>query len=279
MTTEKPLIILIKEALSQGTLNIPVFHTVAVKLQEILAHDSFTINEVTDLISADQALAAQVLKIANSPYYAGLTEITTINNAVVRLGSQEVANIAMLATQRDTYKTVNPQFREIMQSLWHHAIGCAAGSKWLAKRIGSPEIAPEAFMAGLLHDVGKLFLLKAIEQVSCHSTSSVPISYSLINEILQAMHEDEGYAVMKRWNLPEIYRDIARHHHTDDWDTNNQLLAIVRLANKACIKLGVGMDSADIVLLLTPEAEVLGIQEITLAELEIKIEDAVQSIT
>ena len=89
MTTEKPLIVLIKEALAQGTLNIPVFHSVAVKLQEILGGNSFTIKEVTDLITADQALATQVLRVANSPFYAGLTEITTINNAVIRLGSQD----------------------------------------------------------------------------------------------------------------------------------------------------------------------------------------------
>jgi hypothetical protein len=84
---------------------------------------------------------------------------------------------------------------------------------------------------------------------------------------------------MQKWNMPETYCTVARDHHTDGWDQGNALLAIVRLVNLTCKKLGVHISpDPALVLFACPEAQVLGIREITLAELEIVIEDAIKQI-
>jgi HD-like signal output (HDOD) protein len=89
------------------------------------------------------------------------------------------------------------------------------------------------------------------------------------------MHEEVGYNLMRSWSLPEAYATIAKQHHSAEFDSTNTLLVVVRLANEACRKVGKDFrEHAEISLISCPEVQVLGIKEITLAELEIVVEDA-----
>jgi len=276
MTTEKPLIRLIQERLEGNLQELPVFHTVAVKLQQLLATRSFEIDDVIELISEDQSLSGRVLKVANSSYYAGLTKIATIKDSIIRLGAQEIANMAMLASQFEFYNSPNETLNRMMQNLWGHALACGVGAKWLTRKAGYPGMAAEAFMGGLMHDIGSLALLKVLDDILKSNETSVHFSDQLINEIIEAMHEDVGYALMKAWNFPDFYCDIAHTHHADEFDHSNILLVAVRLSNLACKKLGRSLQPADptISIFSAPEAHFLGLKEIALAELEIIIEDA-----
>ena len=276
MTTEKPLVRLIQERLEGNLQELPVFHTVAVKLQQLLATRSFEIDDVIELISEDQSLSGRVLKVANSSYYAGLTKIATIKDSIIRLGAQEIANMAMLASQFEFYNSPNETLNRMMQNLWGHALACGVGAKWLTRKAGYPGMAAEAFMGGLMHDIGSLALLKVLDDILKSNETSVHFSDQLINEIIEAMHEDVGYALMKAWNFPDFYCDIAHTHHADEFDHSNILLVSVRLSNLACKKLGRSLQPADptISIFSAPEAHFLGLKEIALAELEIIIEDA-----
>jgi len=275
MTTEKPLVELIRERLAGDLSDLPVFHSVAVKLQQMLVSRDFRMEEVIRLISEDQSLAGQVLKVGNSSYYTGLSKVTTIKDAVVRLGAQEIANLVMMATQVEMYRSSNPVLENAMQRLWDHAISCATGAKWLALKTGYPSLATEAFMGGLLHDIGKLAIIKALDEILKTGGTRANVSEILINEILDTMHEDVGQRLMLSWSLPEIYCSIAINHHRPDFDGNDMLLVIVRLANLACRKVGKDLRPYPGVSLFgAPEAQFLGIKEIALAELEIIVEDA-----
>ncbi len=276
MTTEKPLVRLIQERLEGDLQELPVFHTVAVKLQQLLSSRSFEIDDVIELISEDQSLSGRVLKVANSSYYAGLNKIATIKDAIIRLGAQEIANMAMLASQFEFYNSPNEVLNRLMQSLWGHALACAVGAKWLTRKAGYPGMASEAFMGGLMHDIGSLALLKVLDDIQKNKESSVLFSDQLISEIIEAMHEEVGFNLMKAWNFPDFYCDIAKNHHAAEFDQSNILLISVRLANLTCKKLGRSIYPADptISLFSAPEAHFLGLKEIALAELEIIIEDA-----
>lgn len=278
MTKETSIVELIKTRLASGTLSVPVFHAVALKLQQVLARPEFSVEEVHQLINADPGLASQVLRCANSAFYAGLSKVSTIKEAIVRLGSREVANLAMLTTQQDLYRSDDAKYNAIMQTLWKHAFCCAAGSKWLAQKAGFAGQAQEAFLAGLLHDIGKLFLLKAMEEVCRGDAQRGNASASVLGEVLLTLHVEQGHELMVQWHLPEIYCDVVARHHEEQWDHGNVLLAIVRLANIACRKLGVGIrQDPTLLLFASPEAQALGLKEIALAELEIVIEDALNT--
>jgi len=89
------------------------------------------------------------------------------------------------------------------------------------------------------------------------------------------MHEEVGYNLMRSWSLPETYANISIQHHKAEYDTANILLTVVRLANEACRKVGKDiMEHSEIALIACPEVQALGVKEITLAELEIVVEDA-----
>jgi HD-like signal output (HDOD) protein len=97
-------------------------------------------------------------------------------------------------------------------------------------------------------------------------------------EVLESpLHTEQGYRLMTQWNLPQPYCVIARDHHNTHWDSNNNLLVIVRLVDQACRKIGLGINpDSTIIPAMTPEAHSLGLTEIQLAELEIALEDTCQ---
>lgn len=272
---EKPLIELIRDHLQGDLQNLPVFNSVAVKLQQMLTRRDFRMEDVIEMISEDQSLASQVLKVANSSYYAGLSSIATIKDAIVRLGAQEVANMVMMASQFELYRSKDEYLNSSMQKLWMHSLACATGARWLAKKAGYVNLAAECFMAGLLHDIGQLALLKVLDDIHRNNESKIAFSNTLISEILIRMHEDVGHQLLKSWSLPEAYCSVAANHHKEDFDGADILLLIVRLSDKACKRIGKSLHpDASLSLVSSPEAHYLGTKEITLAELEIILEDA-----
>lgn len=275
MTTDKPIVALIQEHLKEDLSNLPVFSSVAVRLQQALSSRDFTIDNVLELISEDQSLASNILRVANSSYYAGLSKVAVIKDAIVRLGAQEIANMAMMASQFETYQSTDEILNKNMLLLWEHALSCAVGAKWLARKAGYPEIASEAFMGGLLHDIGKLALLKVMDDICRSGECKFNLTEPLVKEILTTMHEEVGYNLMRSWNLPESYAAISIQHHTAEFDSSNVLLVTVRLSNMACKKVGKDIiPEPELSLALLPEVHTLGIKEISLAELEIVVEDA-----
>ncbi|MBU5635430.1 HDOD domain-containing protein [Geomonas sp. Red69] len=275
MNQQTSIVEVIKARLAEGSLSIPVFHVVAIRLQQALARPDFDIKEVHQLLNADPGIATGVLRAANSAFYAGLTKVSTIREAIIRLGANEVANLAMVTTQQDLYRSNDTRYNAVMQTLWKHSFCCAVGSKWLAQKVGFAAQAQEAFLGGLLHDLGKLFLLKCMEEVGREQHFNGVTSQAVLREVLSTLHVEQGYQLMVQWQMPQIYCDIVAGHQQERWDQGNVLLAMVRLANLACRKLGIGMNRDPSVLLFASgEAQVLGLKETALAELEIVIEDA-----
>ena len=278
MTQQTSIVEVIKERVASGTLTIPVFHAVALKLQQVLARPEYDIKEVHQLLNADPAIATRVLRAANSSFYAGLSKVNTIREAIIRLGSKEVANLAMVTTQRDLYRSENIKFNAIMQTLWKHSFCCAMGSRWLAQKVGFGGQSQEAFLGGLLHDLGKLFLLKCLEDLSREERFNGGVIQPVLKEVLSTMHVEQGHQLMVQWHLPQIYADIVAGHQQERWDQGNVLLAMVRLSNLTCRKLGVGLNRDPSVLLFaSAEAQILGLKETALAELEIIVEDTAHS--
>ena len=256
---------------------IQVFHAVAFKLQQVLATPDYSIEAVTQLIMTDPRLASQVLRMANSVFYGGLSKVATIRDAIVRMGAREVANIAMVATQQELYRSSDPRINKTMKTLWEHAVCTAIGSRWLAGKTGFAPLAQEAFLAGLLHDIGKLYLLKVLEEGTRTTAVGKVLTHEMVAEVLNSLHVEQGVALMRKWNLPEIYCDVIREHHLDHWKQDRPLLALVRLVNLSCNRLGIGIDPpATQETFDTPEARLLGVSETILADLETTIKEAAQ---
>ena len=269
------LLEIINTKLQEDQSLLPVFDPTALKIQQELEKPDADLKKIERLILAEQALTGQVLKTANSAFYKGLTKVKTIREAAVRLGTGELFNIVMLAAQKKHFHASDPRERKQMEALWRHAIGTAIGGQWLAKALGFESIANEAFTAALLHDVGKLLLHSVLTSLRNNPKIDFNPSQNLISEVLDNFHTQYGHKLLETWNLPESYCLVARDHHLEDVDKDNKLLLLIRLANMACHKLGIGpCHDPDISLPATAEANALGISEIGLAKLEIKLEDS-----
>lgn len=274
MQNEVSLTDVIQQQLESGSAVLPVFSPIAQRIQKETSCEEPDFHLIEQLIVKDPALASEVLKMANSSVYRGLSEITSIRNAIVRLGANEVANIVTLVTNENNFRSKDPFMHKTMRKLWGHSLACAVGAQLIAKKSGLLEMAQEAFFAALLHDIGKLLIIKIIDDVMSSNQMVIHLSGSLLDDALDRLHAECGYTLMVQWNLPGKYIEIARNHHEEKYDIKNLLLVIVRLVNKACRKMGLGLRyDPSIALITTTEFQLLNLNDIDIAELEIKLED------
>jgi HD-like signal output (HDOD) protein len=273
--TTKPFKKIIEEHLASGETQLPAFDKTALKIQQETTKPAPDIDVIRELIREDQALTAQVLKMANTAFFRGLSKVETVRDAIVRLGIEQISNIVLLVTQKPIFKSGNRHVREFMEKLWRHSVGTALASAWLAKKSGYTQIATQAFIAGLLHDIGKLFLLTVMESIREKKVHQFNPTKEFVTEIMDSLHTEQGWLLIQNWNLPEAYCLAARDHHAEIFDNRNTLLLLVRMADLTCNKMGIGLREPDEqILVATPEAVTLGLSEVDLAELEIMLEDA-----
>ncbi len=274
MAQQASIIEIIKQQIKKEE-SLPVLSPKAMNIQKEATSEDPDFKVLARLIRMDPTLTSQVLKTANSPFYRGLGNVNTINDAVIRLGQDEMVNIVMKVLHQENFRSSHPLIRPYQIRLWNHSVSCAIGSLWTVKYLSVEELISRAFIAGLLHDIGKLYLLTAIEKIFKSKTATFKPPPQLIDKILSNLHSAMGYNLLTKWHLPLQYRTIARDHHTDEYDHSNMLLLIVRLVDAVCIKIennGSKTDLAGIV--SSREADILGMPEIGVAELEIALEDA-----
>lgn len=252
----------LKQLLSEQPLDLPVFHPVAIELMLIVSDPYSDVDDIIRVINEDQALTAHVLKMANSSAYMGLVKTETIKEAVVRLGARQITSLAVAASQASLYKSDNIVVNAMMRELWQHSLVCALGSWWVARNTGHQSIIDHAYLAGLLHDIGKLYLLKAMERIVENNELQIEMDRDLLMDVFKEMHVEQGCRIMDHWNLPLIYRSVVANHHAEHYDHVDSLLSIVRLVNKVSIKINLSLneesDQADNDL---PECNLLDMDE------------------
>lgn len=276
MNQDKPFLDILKEHVVSGKAKLPAFDRTGIIIQQEMAKSDPDMQVIEKQILRDPALTSQLLKAANSPFYRGMQEVTTVRNAIVRLGLTEISNLVTLLTQRKSFVADDPFAAAYMQTLWLHSVACALGAKWIARECRLPSKMSEAFFAGLLHDIGKAFLLIAIADLKKTQQINDTVPQSFLEEALDSLHPALGAQLLKVWNLPEVYCQVARLHHADNFEDQDILLPMVSLANKVLAKAGIGMKHMpDLDLATSPEAVLLDLSEIKIAELEVTVEDFV----
>lgn len=230
--------------------------------------------QIKCLCASDPALACHLFRAANSSFFMGLNQTRSFDQAITRLGQDQARDVlrqVCLANQTGERGALIPRY---LPPLWQHAVGCAVGAEWLADRCGYQSLAQEAYLAGLLHDIGKLFLLASLQEIAASDNSALPLSDQIIHEVMVTMHVEQGLRLAAAWNLPDDFATVISRHHEATQDNQNITLALVKLANKGCCKIGLGWkQDRTLVLPTTAEAQFLGIDEIALAEYEIMLED------
>lgn len=279
MNNSRPLIDVLGDELARNDLQLPVYPGIATRVQALAASGQASAEQFEMLLSHDPAIASQVLRVANSAFYAGLSSVSTIRAAVMRLGLDQLVTLAVACSHKGQFTAKDPQIDTLMTQLWKHSVAVAFGSRWLAERSGYRGQASECFMAGLFHDIGKLLILKVLDDVRRRGDWETQLPPSLVLELLSSLHAEQGARLIRQWNLSPLYADIARTHNAPNPDEAHPVHLIVRLVNTACTKLGLNLYTQDgLVLAASAEAAALGLKEVVIAELEIMLEDGAQTL-
>ncbi len=275
MTEEHSLLDLINEKLEKDEVELPVFDPVALKVYRAVRTDDLDAGRICEILEEDPVLVSEVLKVSNSSFFSGLGEVTRLSDAVVRLGAKQLGSLALAASQKRIYSASAGRFKQRLTQLWRHTSAVSLGARWLARKAGYSDQSDEAYVAGLLHDVGKVSLLRIIEDLCDESGGKLRVSDPLVDMTLKRLYTSHGVKLLEQWNIPKLFQRVIAQLEDDDFDDGNVILAIVRLADLGCAKEGIS-DYPDPSLCLetTREAQCLGLSEIMLAELQVVLEDA-----
>ncbi len=199
----------LRDRISEGTLDLPVLPKVAGAVMAMVQEESSDMSGLARLIQQDQALASRVMKRANSPLYRGVNPMSSLQQAIARMGMKTISEIALAASVGSGVFRVEGYETEI-SVMWRHSLAAGAWAREIA-RIRRRNV-ESAFMCGLLHQIGKPVTLQALSEIHAESGDEVCDLPSLLDDF----HVEVGISLGIAWELPamivesiEYYRDYA----------------------------------------------------------------------
>jgi HD-like signal output (HDOD) protein len=200
------------------------------------------INDVVKLVSYENTIAAQLLRIANSPLYGRATRAESIQAAVSTMGIERIEEVLLA----NCLSKLVPNSKWVMAArvFWRHSFGCALVCREFAKRIDY-EDADKAYLAGLLHDLGivvnSLAYPEECREVLAQAAKSGRPLHEQEAESLGFTHCDSGVILAKTWQIPSTIAEVIEWHHSiEDGPSANALIAIIHLADLLCRLRGLG---------------------------------------
>jgi len=250
--------------------NLPVFPVVPQRVLGIINDSSTSMAAVADLINQDPALTIKVLRMANSACFGGAQELKTVQHACARLGAKRVGNLMTTIAAQGVFRCSNAQWKELVVTHWTHACATASFAQKMAPMV-EENMHEALFLAGLLHDIGKMVLLNLLDSGKMPGAESIRNDAAALNDVMDRFHAVVGLQVAMHWGLPaEIRCSIYCHHALGNVPEPAMVnfTSAVALSNLLARKHGYSPDDRDISGLIGQAAEHLGVGETRLAEIE-----------
>lgn len=191
------------EALSTGRLALPGLPDQALRLDATINQPDSSLEDVAQVIQLDPALAARLVNVANSAAYAGLNQIKTLKDAVMRLGLTATRHISMGFILRELFQSNSIELNRRMRQLWAHSVRVGVISYVLAEM--TPGLNPDtALLAGLVHDIGKLPMLS----LACHYPALMENANHL-DQILDDLRAQASALTLRKWGFGEPFISVA----------------------------------------------------------------------
>lgn len=249
----------------QRSLNsyTPMIPANAVEIANLARDPEVSAVKLTQALGKDPLLAANVIRLANSAFSASATTITTLSDAVVRVGTRSVRQLVTAACL--TSKLRNPKtYGSHAQLLVDHSVGTAYISWLVADHV---DVDPDAaFLCGLLHDIGKFVILKL-----AHEDLPIPatMTEARLNAVIESRHATIGQQALAHWDFaPEIQMPVAWHHDPGEAHGHLHVAAIVYAANRLAHRYGCGCEPESFNLLEDEIFGKLGFDEAFMQELD-----------
>ena len=248
---------------SEDKATIPMIPANVRELVVLAVDPEVPVWKIAAVVGHDPVLAAQVMRMANTVAVTPGRAVSTIEEAVRRLGSQAVRNVALagcLSTQMADPRIYGAKGRQILE----HSLGTAVIAAKLSERA---DLSGELFLAGLLHDIGKLLVLKLAYEFE--RETGVRPTEDEINEIMKARHAQLGGWLAGRWKIPAAIADCIVWHHEPEWATDRDIVAMIYAANRLAHRYGFGGEPDGANLIEDPTVREAGVTETVLTKLDL----------
>lgn len=241
---------------------IPMLPAHVRELVELAFDPEVQSRRIAALVATDPVLAMQVIRMANTAGSAPAIRITSIDEAVLRLGTKAVRNVVIagcLSAQLVDPKIYGRQGRDVVD----HCIGTAFLASALAEKYGT---SGELFLGGLLHDIGKLLILKLAHEYAMQASARP--SDEEIDALTADRHAQMGGWLAGRWSMPATLSDPIVWHHDPEWAEDRTPVVIVYAANRLAHRYGFGCEADPADVLDDPVMAEIGLDAARLAHFD-----------
>lgn len=226
------------DRISRRVQEISTLPSVALKIVEVANDPNSGAAEMKAVMESDAALAARVLRCVNSSAYAVRTRVTNLQQAIAYLGLKQIRNLAITASVGELFKAGDAIGTYSRQGLWKHLVGVGLCARLIAMRLRMSDF-EDAFLAGLLHDLGII-----LEDENDHKNFVCAISSldethvltELEREYLDYDHTMLGQQIAEGWGFPEAVQAAVRFHHNSEGYRGREIdiVRCVEVANLIC---------------------------------------------
>jgi len=268
--------------------DLPSLPSVVFEAVHLLHQPDVTIERLISSIQLDQAIVSKILKLVNSSFYGFQGKIGNLSQALVLLGFDAVRNAILSISILDTFSGIDKGSNFDPRLFWLHAVGTGVISQVIGHQLKYPHV-EDYFIAGLLHDIGKLAIIKLFPEYFCQILEEVKEKDISIIEgegaVLGITHAEIGYELASKWILPkEIQEAIGLHHCPWNAKENRAMTATVYLSDCLCRALDIGYGGDSLVPEIDPKAlTILGIEPLfvsgCLEDIDLEMERAKSFMT
>ena len=228
----------------ESITDLPTLPTVVARISGQIANPTTNAADIGKLIEQDQALTSKVLKLVNSAYYGFPKQIKSIQHAVVILGFNKVKTIIITASVFGAFQGRKSRGLDLLR-FWQHSLGVAISSKVAAEETGMAHAAEDAFIGGLLHDIGKIILDQyqpaIYGPIVKYANDKGILLVEAEREVTGLTHCNVGEWIMEKWQLPSpIVHMVAMHHAPNKAVEHRELVTAIHLGDIFSRALGIG---------------------------------------
>jgi len=265
-----------------GVDELPPMPQVVVKAQKLLADPDSSVKELAGLLETDQAIAAKVLKMANSAFYGMSGKVSSIQHASLVLGYRNLGEIITAAGIQKSLERKLPGYGFESEDLWRHSLAVALGSKIIAGR-KNPKLEMVAYTAGLIHDIGKIILDPfVLDQKDAFEAMFIDEQQTYLNaekQLLGLDHAEVAAEICEKWSIPETIASAIRYHHCPTASLEVELAFILHMADYISLMSGDGYESDDFLYELEDGTlDFLGLDQDDVGQLSLELLDSVANM-
>ena len=226
------------EAILNHSGELPALPKAACHIMAVIEDPSTTATKLEQALAMDQALTAKVLRIANSPFYGAVREITTVSEAIVRLGFVAIRNWTLVTAARSVF--LSPGAGMLYQKIWRQSVMSAMAGQLVAQAIGRSN--PDSvFIGGLMQNIGQLVLARSnpeLFQEILNDSSERGLPYHIVErDRLGFDHGELGALLIKEWNLSQELEEAVRWHHRfeEEGAKSDRIAAMIALGEEIAL--------------------------------------------